>query len=142
MVCCLLSWTFSLLSLYYYYMHHCFAKKHFNGHLSLGRYSICWNKSGLHEVILGTTGRKQGTSSKAACLPSTESLLSKRRLVEAFMSLEHPLVTKFQSGELPYRAMKVEAHEYHHTLELLRKAPFFSCWRAKPASLDSFAVSR
>ncbi|CAN6230092.1 unnamed protein product [Urochloa humidicola] len=105
-------------------------------------YSICWNKSGLHEVVLGTTGRKQGTSSKAACLPSTESLLCKRRLMEAFMSLEHPLVTKFQSGELSYRAMKDEAHEYQHTLELLRKAPFFSCWRGKPASLDSFSVLR
>ncbi|RLM75178.1 tRNA-specific adenosine deaminase 1 [Panicum miliaceum] len=105
-------------------------------------YSICWNRFGLHEVVLGTTGRKQGTSSKAACLPSTESLLCKRRLVEAFMALGHRLVTKFQSGELSYRAMKDEAHEYQHTLELLRKAPFFSCWRAKPASLDSFAVLR
>ena len=38
--------------------------------------------------------------------------------------------------------LQVEAHEYQHTLELLRKAPFFSCWRAKPAWLDSFAVSR
>ncbi|XP_044947884.1 uncharacterized protein LOC123397383 [Hordeum vulgare subsp. vulgare] len=33
------------------------------------------------EVILGTTGRKQGTSSKAASLPSTESLLCKIWLV-------------------------------------------------------------
>ncbi|KAK8456366.1 hypothetical protein SEVIR_3G011900v4 [Setaria viridis] len=105
-------------------------------------YSICWNKSGLHEVVLGTTGRKQGTSSKAACLPSTESLLCKRRLAEAFMSLEHSLLTKFQSGDLSYRAMKDEAHEYQHTLELLKKAPFFSCWRAKPASLGSFTVVR
>ncbi|MED6196566.1 hypothetical protein PIB30_048655 [Stylosanthes scabra] len=40
-------------------------------------YSICWNKYGLHEVILGTTGRKQGTSSKGALYPSTESLLCK-----------------------------------------------------------------
>ncbi|XP_022757287.1 tRNA-specific adenosine deaminase 1 isoform X3 [Durio zibethinus] len=40
-------------------------------------YSICWNKSGLHEVILGTTGRKQGTSAKGAIYPSTESLLCK-----------------------------------------------------------------
>ncbi|KAL6651743.1 hypothetical protein ACP70R_010668 [Stipagrostis hirtigluma subsp. patula] len=103
-------------------------------------YSICWNKSSLHEVVLGTTGRKQGTSSKAACLPSTESLLCKRRLLEAFMSLEHPLVTKFQCEEMSYRALKDMAHEYQYTLELLRKAPFFSCWRAKPASLDSFAV--
>lgn len=105
-------------------------------------YSICWNKSGLHEVVLGTTGRKQGTSSKAACLPSTESLLCKRRLVEAFISLEHPLDSKFQCEELSYRAMKDMAHEYQQTLELLRKAPFFGGWRAKPASLDSFTVSR
>ncbi|XP_038708785.1 tRNA-specific adenosine deaminase TAD1 isoform X7 [Tripterygium wilfordii] len=40
-------------------------------------YSICWNKSGLHEVILGTTGRKQGTSAKGALSPSTESSLCK-----------------------------------------------------------------
>ncbi|KAL6844211.1 hypothetical protein ACP4OV_025884 [Aristida adscensionis] len=105
-------------------------------------YSICWNKSGLHEVVLGTTGRKQGTSSKAACLPSTESLLCKRRLLEAFMSLEHPLVTKFHHEEISYRAMKDMAVEYQYTLELLRKAPFFSCWRAKPASLDTFTFLR
>ncbi|KAM7508673.1 hypothetical protein LguiA_019126 [Lonicera macranthoides] len=40
-------------------------------------YSICWNKSGLHEVILGTTGRKQGTSAKGAMFPSSESSLCK-----------------------------------------------------------------
>ncbi|XP_058075928.1 tRNA-specific adenosine deaminase TAD1 isoform X4 [Magnolia sinica] len=44
---------------------------------SILRYSICWNKSGLHEVILGTTGRKQGTSAKGARYPSTESSLCK-----------------------------------------------------------------
>ncbi|XP_010273082.1 PREDICTED: tRNA-specific adenosine deaminase 1 isoform X3 [Nelumbo nucifera] len=43
-------------------------------------YSICWNKSGLHEVILGTTGRKQGTSAKGALYPSTESSLCKQNL--------------------------------------------------------------
>ncbi|XP_020401388.1 tRNA-specific adenosine deaminase TAD1 [Zea mays] len=105
-------------------------------------YSICWNKSGLHEVVLGTTGRKQGTSSKAAHLPSTESLLCKKRLLEAFVSLEHPLVGQLKCEELSYRALKDTAHEYHHALELLRKAPFFGCWRAKPTFVDSFAVSR
>ncbi|PNT62180.1 hypothetical protein BRADI_5g26782v3 [Brachypodium distachyon] len=105
-------------------------------------YSICWNKSGLHEVVLGTTGRKQGTSSKAACLPSTESLLCKIRLAEAFISLKHPLVTKFQREELTYRAIKDTAHEYQQMLEILRQAPFFSRWHSKPASLDSFTVPR
>ncbi|CAN6241453.1 unnamed protein product [Urochloa humidicola] len=103
-------------------------------------YSICWNKSGLHEVILGTTGRKQGTSAKAACLPSTESLLCKRRLLEAFMSLEHPLITQFKCKELSYRVIKDMACEFHHTLELLRKTPFSSSWSAKPTFVDSFAV--
>jgi len=46
-------------------------------HSLVCRYSICWNKSGLHEVILGTTGRKQGTSAKGAMYPSTESSLCK-----------------------------------------------------------------
>ncbi|XP_044946331.1 tRNA-specific adenosine deaminase TAD1-like isoform X2 [Hordeum vulgare subsp. vulgare] len=59
------------------------------------------------EVILGTTGRKQGTSSKAASLPSTESLLCKIRLAEAFISLEHPLATKFCHEKIAYRAIKV-----------------------------------
>ncbi|XP_033138014.1 tRNA-specific adenosine deaminase TAD1 isoform X3 [Brassica rapa] len=36
-------------------------------------YSLCWNRSGLHEAILGTTGRKQGTSAKGALYPSTQS---------------------------------------------------------------------
>jgi tRNA-specific adenosine deaminase 1 len=41
------------------------------------RYSLCWNYSGLHEVILGTTGRKQGTSAKGALYPSTQSSICK-----------------------------------------------------------------
>ncbi|KAM3391587.1 hypothetical protein ACQJBY_012964 [Aegilops geniculata] len=105
-------------------------------------YSICWNISGLHEVVLGTSGRKQGASSKAASSPSTESLLCKIRLAEAFVSLEHPLVTKFRHEKLSYRAIKDMACEYQQMLELLRKAPFFGRWRAKPASVDSFTVPR
>ncbi|KAK3141291.1 hypothetical protein QOZ80_4BG0331940 [Eleusine coracana subsp. coracana] len=105
-------------------------------------YSICWNKFGLHEVVLGTTGRKQGTSSKAACLPSTESLLCKRRLLLAFISLEHLSIAKFKCEDLSYREIKDAAQEYQHALELFRGVPFFSCWGAKPAYLDSFAVSQ
>ncbi|KAE8773190.1 electron transfer flavoprotein subunit alpha, mitochondrial [Hordeum vulgare] len=93
------------------------------------------------EVILGTTGRKQGTSSKAASLPSTESLLCKIRLAEAFISLEHPLATKFCHEKIAYRAIKDMACEYQQMLELLRKAPFFGRWRAK-IPVDSFTVPR
>ncbi|XP_061960893.1 tRNA-specific adenosine deaminase TAD1 isoform X2 [Populus nigra] len=38
-------------------------------------YSVCWSKSGMHEVVLGTTGRKQGTSAKGALSPATMSSL-------------------------------------------------------------------
>ncbi|XP_072982206.1 tRNA-specific adenosine deaminase TAD1 isoform X3 [Typha latifolia] len=91
-------------------------------------YSICWNKFGLHEVVLGTTGRKQGTSSKGAIFPSTESLLCKvkfwdeflpenglvftvfldyrRRLLESFISLKHGLSEQFQPEDISYRELK------------------------------------
>ncbi|KAG7990392.1 hypothetical protein I3843_02G023200 [Carya illinoinensis] len=70
-------------------------------------YSICWNKSGLHEVILGTTGRKQGTSAKGALSPSTESFLCKKQLLEIFLSLEHEWQTEYPANEISYRALKV-----------------------------------
>ncbi|KAE8797500.1 tRNA-specific adenosine deaminase 1 [Hordeum vulgare] len=79
---------------------------------------------------------------KAASLPSTVSLLCKIRLAEAFISLEHPLATKFCHEKIAYRAIKDMACEYQQMLELLRKAPFFGRWRAKPGSVDSFTVSR
>ncbi|MED6221507.1 hypothetical protein PIB30_055467 [Stylosanthes scabra] len=70
-------------------------------------YSICWNKYGLHEVILGTTGRKQGTSSKGALYPSTESLLCKKRLLEAFLSLSEKRFGNSPANEVTYRNLKV-----------------------------------
>uniref|UniRef100_A0A2N9G5N2 A to I editase domain-containing protein n=1 Tax=Fagus sylvatica TaxID=28930 RepID=A0A2N9G5N2_FAGSY len=70
-------------------------------------YSICWNKSGLHEVVLGTTGRKQGASAKGALYPSTESSLCKKRLLEIFLSLGHECQTKYPANEISYRALKV-----------------------------------
>ncbi|KAI5012999.1 hypothetical protein ZWY2020_027953 [Hordeum vulgare] len=109
-------------------------------HTACRTYSICQNKSGLHEVLLGTTGRKQGTSLKAPSLPSTESFVCKIRLAEAFISLEHPLVTKLRQEKIDYRAIKDMACEYQQMLKLLRKAPFLGRWRAKPRSVDSFIV--
>ncbi|CAL5390923.1 unnamed protein product [Camellia sinensis] len=70
-------------------------------------YSICWNKSGLHAVILGTTGRKQGTSAKGAIYPSTESSLCKKRLLELFLSLKHEFAAECPMNEISYREMKV-----------------------------------
>ncbi|XP_052194661.1 LOW QUALITY PROTEIN: uncharacterized protein LOC127802714 [Diospyros lotus] len=77
-------------------------------------YSICWNKSGLHEVILGTTGRKQGTSAKGAMYPSTESSLCKKRLLELFWSLKHDLAADCSTNRISYREIKAIIFSAHH----------------------------
>ncbi|XP_072982213.1 tRNA-specific adenosine deaminase TAD1 isoform X9 [Typha latifolia] len=103
-------------------------------------YSICWNKFGLHEVVLGTTGRKQGTSSKGAIFPSTESLLCKRRLLESFISLKHGLSEQFQPEDISYRELKDMAHEYQSTLKLFKDSPLFRSWHGKAANLEFFQL--
>ncbi|KAF8379481.1 hypothetical protein HHK36_028916 [Tetracentron sinense] len=114
-------------------------------------YSICWNKSGLYEVILGTTGRKQGSSAKGALFPSTESSLCKRRLLEFFMSLRGECSTDCQVEETSYRELKlnslvsievVGAREYNSTLRFFKNSPPFSNWLTKPLDLEGFSVSR
>ncbi|KAL2461580.1 adenosine deaminase [Abeliophyllum distichum] len=102
-------------------------------------YSICWNRSGLHEVILGTTGRKQGTSAKGAMYPSTESSLCKRRLLELFVSLKHENLLDCSAGEIMYRELKERAEEYSATSKALKASPHFRNWQLKPQNFESFS---
>ncbi|XP_020592840.1 tRNA-specific adenosine deaminase 1 [Phalaenopsis equestris] len=101
-------------------------------------YSICWNKSGLHEVILGTTGRKQGTSSKGSLFPSTESSVCKRRLLEAFMSLKHEISFEYPVEEFSYRKLKQKAVEYQSVLKVFMDSPLLTSWPRKPPDLEDF----
>ncbi|XWS46061.1 hypothetical protein CRYUN_Cryun14cG0032000 [Craigia yunnanensis] len=103
-------------------------------------YSICWNKSGLHEVILGTTGRKQGTSAKGAVYPSTESSLCKKRLLEIFLSLSQECKTKCSSNEVSYRELKDRSGEYNSASKLLKGKPPFHNWLLKPLNLENFSI--
>ncbi|XP_042381559.1 tRNA-specific adenosine deaminase TAD1-like isoform X2 [Zingiber officinale] len=112
----------------------------FDANLTCG-YSICWNKSGLHEVVLGTTGRKQGTSSKGALLRSTESSLCKR-LLEVFVSLRCSSSLLLQSAEISYSELKAMAHEYQSCLRMLRESPAFDSWHRKPADLEMFSIAQ
>ncbi|MBA0805166.1 hypothetical protein Gohar_004706 [Gossypium harknessii] len=105
-------------------------------------YSICWNKSGLHEVILGTTGRKQGTSSKGAVYPSTESLLCKKRFLETFVSLRHECKIRCSSNEVSYRELKDRADEYSSASKLFKGRPPFRNWLLKPVNLENFSIIR
>ncbi|KAG2720306.1 hypothetical protein I3760_02G030000 [Carya illinoinensis] len=105
-------------------------------------YSICWNKSGLHEVIIGTTGRKQGTPAKGALSPSTESSLCKKRLWEIFLSLEHEWQTEYPANEISYRALKQRAQEYMTMSKLFKGSPAFSNWPLKPADTEVFSIFR
>ncbi|KAM5555260.1 tRNA-specific adenosine deaminase TAD1 [Rosa sericea] len=102
-------------------------------------YSICWNKSGLHEVILGTIGRKQGAA-KGARSPSTESPICKKRLLEIFLSLRNECPTKIHVNEISYREIKERAHEYNAMSKVLKRRHTFSNWLLKPPDLEAFSA--
>ncbi|CAJ2657803.1 unnamed protein product [Trifolium pratense] len=105
-------------------------------------YSICWNECGLHEVTLGTTGRKQGTSAKGALYPSTESSLCKKRLLEVFLSLRKECSARSLDNEVTYRELKDGAEEYHLASKLFKGKPPFSNWFVKPLDCEKFPISK
>ncbi|TKY63888.1 tRNA-specific adenosine deaminase 1 [Spatholobus suberectus] len=104
-------------------------------------YSICWNECGLHEVILGTTGRKQGTSSKGALYPSTQSSLCKKRLLEVFLSLRGVILTSSLANEITYRELKDGAEEYHLASKIFKGKLPFNEWFLKPLDCEAFPIS-
>ncbi|CAL9005034.1 unnamed protein product [Prunus brigantina] len=69
-------------------------------HHHASRYPICWNKAGLHEVILGTS------AAKSAHYPSTESSLCKKRLLQIFLSLRHECPAKILVNQISYQEIK------------------------------------
>ncbi|WZZ19753.1 hypothetical protein YC2023_121140 [Brassica napus] len=73
-------------------------------------YSLCWNRSGLHEAILGTTGRKQGTSAKGALYPSTQSSICKQRFLEMFLKESYGHESESSKSKGSYRELKVRAY--------------------------------
>ncbi|XP_026380151.1 tRNA-specific adenosine deaminase TAD1-like [Papaver somniferum] len=103
-------------------------------------YSICWNKSQFHQVVLGTTGRKQGTSIKTSLSPSTQSPLCKRRLLELFLSIKREYCSEFQADDISYKALKAGARDYGSTLKIFKQYPPFSYWFQKPFDLEEFPV--
>ncbi|KAK4793249.1 hypothetical protein SAY86_023684 [Trapa natans] len=103
-------------------------------------YSICWNKSGLHEVILGTTGRKQGTSAKGALYPSTMSSLCKYRILELFLPLAHQSNTEVSLPGICYREFKEGAQDYKAASKILKNLPPFRNWLLKPPEEEAFLV--
>ncbi|XP_043698204.1 tRNA-specific adenosine deaminase TAD1 isoform X2 [Telopea speciosissima] len=105
-------------------------------------YSVCWNKYGLHEVILGTTGRKQGTSSKGALSPATESSLCKKRLLDLFVSLRCGCSDEVLADAVSYRELKERADEYSSTLKIFKDNLPFRNWILKPMDLAAFPILR
>ncbi|PKI45422.1 hypothetical protein CRG98_034227 [Punica granatum] len=105
-------------------------------------YSICWNKSGVHEVILGTMGRKQGASAKGALYPSTMSSLCKYRLLETFLSLRHESLAEVSCNGITYRELKEGAQDYKLASKILKTLPPFSNWLLKPSDNEAFSVWR
>lgn len=102
-------------------------------------YSICWNKSGLHEVILGTTGRKQGTSTKGAMFPSSESFICKKRLLESFLSIRRESLSGFPTSENSYQKLKERAQEYSSASKIIKESQQFSNWLVKPLKFEALS---
>ncbi|KAL1818582.1 hypothetical protein ACET3Z_013451 [Daucus carota] len=103
-------------------------------------YSIGWDKSGYHEVILGTTGRKQGTSKKGSEFPSSESALCKKRLFELFLSLRHECLTRYFSSKISYQKLKEGAQDYRSASKIVKGSPLLNNWLAKPSSFEEFSL--
>ncbi|KAG5021910.1 hypothetical protein AAZX31_07G070300 [Glycine max] len=104
-------------------------------------YSIGWNECGLHDIIMGTTGRKQGTSAKGALYPSTQSSLCKKRLLEVFLSLRpENLISSLPNG-ITYRELKDGAEEYHLASKIFKGKPPFNKWFLKPLDCEAFHIS-
>ncbi|CAJ1950083.1 unnamed protein product [Sphenostylis stenocarpa] len=105
-------------------------------------YSICWNECGLHEVILGTTGRKQGTSAKGALYPSTQSSLCKKRVLEGFLSLlRQENLTRSLANGITYRELKDGAEEYNLASKIFKGNQPFNKWLLKTLGCEAFPIS-
>ncbi|CAN0884155.1 tRNA-specific adenosine deaminase TAD1 [Linum grandiflorum] len=101
-------------------------------------YSICWNNLGLHEVVLGTTGRKQGTSTKGAVSPSTQSFICKRRLLDTFFMLRQGIENTYRFNEISYRELKDSVSEYSLASRTFKEREPFDNWPLKPLDLEAF----
>ncbi|CAK9201682.1 unnamed protein product [Sphagnum troendelagicum] len=102
-------------------------------------YSISWDASGQFEVVLGTSGRRQGTSAKGALSPATQSSLCKRAFQQRFLRLLSHFPSLASMAELSYIDMKVGAQAYRRAWETLcaGQSPLQD-WLVKPEYLQSF----
>ncbi|KAF8113022.1 hypothetical protein N665_0058s0118 [Sinapis alba] len=104
-------------------------------------YSLCWNRSGLHEVILGTTGRKQGTSAKGALYPSTQSSICKQRFLELFLKEIYGHESESSKSKGSYRELKDKATEYSLMSKKFKGKYPFNNWLTKPLSYEDFLIN-
>lgn len=104
-------------------------------------FSVSWNSAGLHEVILGTTGRKQGTSAKGALSPATRSALSRRALLELYISMQSHFSPNLDITRFSYRELKAASEPYFKAKNTLLGLPPFVGWLTKPSMFQVFHVS-
>ncbi|ESQ36808.1 hypothetical protein EUTSA_v10007725mg [Eutrema salsugineum] len=104
-------------------------------------YSLCWNRSGLHEVILGTTGRKQGTSARGALYPSTQSSICKQRLLELFLKETYGHNSESTKSIGSYRELKDKATEYSSMSKIFKGKYSFNNWLTKPLNYEDFLIN-
>ncbi|GBG60780.1 hypothetical protein CBR_g12518 [Chara braunii] len=77
-------------------------------------FSVVWNASGTHEVVLGTTGRKQGARKTGPWSPATRSSVCNASMLAHFRAIVHhfPESDPQHLQQLSYGNLKMSASSY------------------------------
>ncbi|KAL2643137.1 hypothetical protein R1flu_010724 [Riccia fluitans] len=105
-------------------------------------YSISWDASNVHEVVLGTTGRRQGTSAKGALSAATRSSLCKRSFANRFASLIPYFPSLSRLSGMSYAQIKVASEQYSRSRDvcLTSVSSALRDWQIKPPQLQEFCL--
>lgn len=102
-------------------------------------FSISWDASGRHEVLLGTTGRRQGTSRKGALSVATRSSLCRAAFFDRFKQLSALFGGLSDIMSLSYGEAKKATMVHNKARSVFFEGSFvFAEWLKKPSGLQDF----
>ncbi|CAI7817226.1 unnamed protein product [Closterium sp. NIES-53] len=103
-------------------------------------FSLLWDAvSAQQEALIGTCGRRQGTSARGALSPSTRSSICRASLLARFKALLPFFPHHLSLTSLPYLHIKRAAAAYEHARTAFHAAPSpFHEWIEKPPVWQMF----
>eukprot|EP00736_Rhodelphis_marinus_P012789 Rmarinus@m.2584 len=106
-------------------------------------FGLCWHAAGLHEVVIGSEGTKQGTSTKKPVVMKKSPAVSKAKMFEMFLETQrkngaHVLLCSGPDSR--YCDVKRSSASYQLAKRRLKEIPAFSVWESKSSLTDSFSI--